>query len=89
MIHKIIEILKTRQYSFSELMKELQIQNKKVLLNYLRKVERVCKEKGWKLIIYPARCKKCGYKFKDNLRNPTKCPKCKSEWIEETKLRIE
>ncbi|RLG84261.1 MAG: transcriptional regulator [Thermoprotei archaeon] len=36
------------------------------------------------IVMQPPRCRKCGYIFRDlrKPRKPSKCPKCKSEWIE-------
>jgi predicted Zn-ribbon and HTH transcriptional regulator len=35
------------------------------------------------LLMEPPVCKKCGYVFKDldKPKKPSKCPRCKSEWI--------
>lgn len=35
------------------------------------------------LLMEPPYCRKCGYVFKDinKPRKPSKCPRCKSEWI--------
>jgi len=35
------------------------------------------------LVMEPPRCRKCGYVFKDldKPKKPSKCPRCKSEWI--------
>ncbi len=89
MIERIIELLKEKYYSVSELSKELQIENKKVIIEYLRKIERIAKRKGWKFEIAPARCKKCGYVFKKEIKIPSRCPKCKSYWIDEPKFYLE
>jgi len=44
-----------------------------------------------KLKIIPAVCKKCGFVFKERtkLRAPSKCPRCRSEWISEPLFKIE
>jgi predicted Zn-ribbon and HTH transcriptional regulator len=36
------------------------------------------------LLMLPPRCRKCGYVFKglEKPKKPSRCPKCKSEWIE-------
>ncbi|RLG79778.1 MAG: transcriptional regulator [Thermoprotei archaeon] len=49
------------------------------------------KSKGkLQLVMIPPVCKKCGYVFKhlDKPRRPSKCPRCKSERIEEPKFKI-
>lgn len=44
-----------------------------------------------KLKMVPPYCKKCGFVFKERnrIKTPSKCPKCKSEWIEAPLFRIE
>lgn len=43
-----------------------------------------------KFRIIPAYCKKCNYIFKERakIKTPSKCPKCRSEWIEREKFKI-
>ncbi|MEM0371770.1 MAG: transcriptional regulator [Ignisphaera sp.] len=42
------------------------------------------------LLMLPARCRKCGYVFSelDRPRKPSRCPRCRSEWIEPPKFVI-
>ncbi|ADV65164.1 transcriptional regulator [Desulfurococcus mucosus] len=42
------------------------------------------------LLMEPPRCRKCGYVFKDlgRPRKPSRCPRCKSEWIEPPRFII-
>lgn len=84
MINKIIELLKLKQYSFSELLNELKEYeiSRKDLIEYLRKIARISKSKNWKLFYKPSACKKCGFVSSD-FKPISKCPKCKSEWLEE------
>ena len=84
MINKIIEILKSRKVSFSELLFELKEYNikRKDLINYLEKIAKISKSKDWKLYYKPSVCKKCGY-VANSIKPISKCPKCKSEWLEE------
>lgn len=89
MIEKIIDLLKIREYSFSELLYTLEIKNWKNLVKYLEKIKIISKRKKWKLVIKPAYCKKCGYVFESEIKIPSKCPRCKSEWIEEPRFKIE
>ena len=43
------------------------------------------------LRMYPARCLNCDFAFTDRakVKAPTKCPKCKSEWIQAPLFFIE
>ncbi|MEM0480697.1 MAG: transcriptional regulator [Candidatus Aenigmatarchaeota archaeon] len=85
MINKIIELLKSKEYSFSEILNELKKEfeiSRKDLINYLRKIAKISKNKNWKLYYRPSVCKKCNFIAKD-FKPISKCPKCKSEWLEE------
>lgn len=44
-----------------------------------------------KLKMQPSFCKKCGFIFKERskIKAPSKCPKCKSEWIQAPLFSIE
>ncbi len=88
MIEKIIDLISKKPYSVSELSRELQIENRRVIIEYLRKIEKIAKRKGWKFEIIPARCNKCGYTFKKEIKVPSQCPRCKSNWISEPKFYI-
>ena len=46
-------------------------------------IARSVKRKGKQVIVSPARCGKCQFMFKKikSSKAPTKCPKCRSEWI--------
>ncbi|WP_456329285.1 transcriptional regulator [Archaeoglobus sp.] len=64
----------------------LEPSREKEVYSALVKVSRVLKRKGKKLVMQPPRCKKCGFEF--DKPNPTKCPRCKSQWIEEARFFI-
>ena len=85
MIERLIDILKERPYTLEELSKIFQ-KDKKVILKYIEEIEKIAKRKGFKLKIQKAYCRKCGFVFKDY--DPSKCPKCGSEWIEKAKFYI-
>ncbi len=42
------------------------------------------------LLMEPPRCRKCGYVFKDldSPRKPSRCPKCRSEWISSPRFLV-
>ena len=44
-----------------------------------------------KLKINPAYCRKCNFVFKERskISKPSKCPRCKSEWIEAQMFSIQ
>lgn len=60
----------------------------KEILEDIKHVKLSIKPKQLKMV--PAYCKKCGFVFKERsrIKTPTKCPKCRGEWIEKEKLFI-
>lgn len=61
----------------------------KEILEDLEHIKLSIKPKQLKMV--PAHCKSCGFVFKERsrIKTPTKCPKCRGEWIEREKLYIE
>lgn len=57
----------------------------------LEHVAKTLKRRGLKLVVVPARCRQCGYEFRDRerLKKPSKCPRCRSERIDPPKFYIE
>ncbi|ASI99750.1 transcriptional regulator [Thermococcus celer] len=89
---RIIKLLEERDYSPAELSMALGLRGrgaKKVILEDLRAIQRTLKREGKVLLIKPAECRKCGFVFKPEIKIPTRCPRCKSEWIEEPRFKIE
>lgn len=64
--------------------------NLKEILEHLEHIKRIIKKEKKELIMYPAGCKTCGFIFKERskIKSPSKCPSCKSEFIEKAKLHI-
>ncbi|ABL87656.1 conserved hypothetical protein [Pyrobaculum islandicum DSM 4184] len=60
------------------------------LYEELEHVRRTLKRMGYRLVIVPATCKKCGYQFTDRekLKKPSRCPRCKSERIEPPRFYV-
>ncbi|RLF85655.1 transcriptional regulator [Thermococci archaeon] len=89
---KIIKLLEKRDHSVSELAMLLEMRGKgsrKVILEDLRIIAGIVRREGKVLLIQPAQCKKCGFVFKPEIKIPGRCPKCRSEWIEEPRFKIE
>lgn len=43
-----------------------------------------------KLIVTPARCRKCGFEFSpEKLTKPSKCPQCRGGWIKDPLVEIQ
>lgn len=85
---EIIEILGKGEKSAQELANHFKIELFEILqdLNHIRYSVR-----PKKLAINPAECKKCGFRFEERskVKKPSRCPRCKSEWILAARFRIE
>ncbi|ASJ17390.1 transcriptional regulator [Thermococcus chitonophagus] len=89
---KIIELLLERDYSVSELARILGLRgkgSKKAIIEDLKVIAKIAKREGMILLIKPAQCRKCGFTFKPEINIPSRCPRCKSEWIEEPRFKLE
>ncbi|MFW9800913.1 MAG: transcriptional regulator [Candidatus Thorarchaeota archaeon] len=88
--------MSTRRETISELLEEaenpmtaqeicnmLGIKNRALVYEDIEHISLSVKNRGKQLIIQPASCGKCGYVFKDRrkIKRPSKCPKCRSQWI--------
>jgi predicted Zn-ribbon and HTH transcriptional regulator len=87
---KIKRILQDGRFTdLDELIMELEIYDKKVLINDLQHIERSLKRSHQKLIINPAQCQKCSFIFdKKRIKYPSKCPKCKGQRILSPQFKI-
>ena len=84
-----LEALLEEPQPFEELKRILSLSPKQ-LEDELRHVERSAKNQGKKLKIEPPECRECGFVFKERKRlsPPNRCPKCKSEWIEDPRFEL-
>lgn len=59
----------------------------------LRHVERSARGRGERLVVEPARCLACDFRFRDrearHLHAPGRCPRCRSERIADPSFRLE
>lgn len=88
---KIIKLLEERDYSVSELAMLLDMRGRgssKIIVEDLRAISKTLKHEGKVLLIQPAQCRSCGFIFKPEIKVPSKCPKCRSSWIEEPRFKI-
>ena len=88
---RIVEILRREEMSFEELRRELDVPGR-LLEDDLRHVEKSLRRGSERLRVDPARCRACGFVFKDrvsrHLHAPSRCPSCRSERISEPRFRI-
>ncbi|TNF97991.1 MAG: transcriptional regulator [Gammaproteobacteria bacterium] len=55
----------------------------------LHHLQKSLKHSEYRLLIHPAICRKCGFKFKkDKIHKPGKCPLCHKTWIKEPLLEV-
>ncbi len=78
---EIRQILHENKQSAQQLANNFQVTLKEILED-LKHIEKSIKPK--KLRIDPAHCKSCNFVFRDRSKvsKPSKCPRCRSEWIE-------
>jgi predicted Zn-ribbon and HTH transcriptional regulator len=89
---QIVDLLGQAAYGFEGLRAELRL-SVRVLEDDLRHVERSLHRGHQRLVVTPAACRECGYLFKGRApkryHTPSRCPQCKSEKIDDARLRVE
>ncbi len=85
---QIIEILQQNKQTAQQLANYFQCELKEIIED-LQHIEKSIRPK--KLRIEPAYCRSCDFVFKERgkISKPSKCPRCKSEWIESQMFWIE
>ena len=85
---QIIEILEQQKQTAQQLANYFETTLKEILED-LEHIEKTIKPRKLKEI--PAHCKSCNFVFKERSKvsKPSKCPKCRSEWIEAQMFWIE
>jgi len=82
---RIAELIENRDMSPSEIARFLDLPVKSVLED----LQHIALSKKYgEMLILPARCRKCGYEFRAEIKIPKKCPKCKSTWIDEPRFML-
>ncbi|HEB78246.1 MAG TPA: transcriptional regulator [Methylothermaceae bacterium] len=85
---ELIQWLCRRPFTVSELAQLFQCRPRDIEAD-LHHLQRTLRRQGRRLHIDPARCRHCGFLFRDKLRKPGKCPRCRRTWIEEPRVWIE
>jgi len=93
---KIIKVLQESNQPLNkeEILEILNIDIKKRgdirVYEHLRHIAKTISKGQKQLIMIPPRCKNCGYIFRQvrKIKEPSRCPKCKSERIEPPKFKI-
>lgn len=57
---------------------------------HLQHLARSLTHKGHELVVLPARCLGCAFRFEDRkrMRRPSRCPRCRSERIEPPRFSV-
>lgn len=81
---RMLSLLEEGTRSARELSSLLRVPEKEVR-RHLPHVEKTLRQKGRRLIVEPAGCRKCGFVFRKRERftKPSRCPVCRSESVEE------
>lgn len=84
----LINMLLDNPLSLAEIARQLDVSPRDVE-DDLHHLYKSMKRLGYRLVIYPAECRKCGFKFKkDKLHKPGKCPHCHETWIQEPLIEV-
>ena len=85
----LIALLTIEPRSVSSLARELRLGRSDVEAD-LRHAFRSARAAGHRIVVEPARCRKCGFTFgEEKLAKPGKCPQCRGTRLYEAQVRIE
>lgn len=85
----LLNILTAQPRSVSSIARELGLARGDVE-DDLRHLIRSARAAGHRVIVEPARCRRCGFTFtEDKLSKPGKCPACRGTWLYEPQISIE
>lgn len=55
----------------------------------VKHLRKTLKQSAYRLDVTPAECRKCSFVFStEKLSKPSKCPQCRSTWLEESVIQI-
>ncbi|MBU7044250.1 MAG: transcriptional regulator [Theionarchaea archaeon] len=84
----IIDILKEEEMTSEQLAYLFQTRKKSILFD-LTHIKKSLQSKNEYLAMKMPRCNTCGYEFNlKTVKEPSKCPKCKSTWIEPPSYKV-
>ncbi|MGE5244603.1 MAG: transcriptional regulator [Betaproteobacteria bacterium] len=86
---QLLDLLSDQPRSVSSIARELGLTRGDVAAD-LQHLIRSARAAGHRVIVEPARCRKCGFAFDQaTVTKPGKCPACRGTWIFEPQVRIE
>jgi len=84
----LIPLLSNNPMTVSQIARQVS-EHPKTIASDLQHLLRSLKHTDFRAQITPATCRKCGFEFgNDKLAKPSKCPKCKNNWISEPRIEI-
>jgi predicted Zn-ribbon and HTH transcriptional regulator len=82
---RIAELLERTDHPITaeEICEKLDIERRSIVYEDIDHIAKSVKQEDKELLVRPAICGKCQFVFKvkKTSKGPSKCPKCKSEWI--------
>ncbi len=85
---RLIELLSERPQSVRSIAEHMQVPIQEVLCD-IEHLSKTLKRTELRLLVEPAQCRKCGFTFRPHkLAKPGKCPRCRSNWIQDPVLRV-
>jgi predicted Zn-ribbon and HTH transcriptional regulator len=85
----LLELLQQQTATVHELALMLDVHPREIQ-DDLEHLVRSLKRSGQRLVVEPARCRKCGFEFsRDKLGKPGRCPRCRETWIAEPRFHVE
>jgi hypothetical protein len=84
----LIDLLLENPMSLAEIARSLDIPVKDVEDDF-HHLQKSLKYSEYRLVVHPAICRKCGFRFKEEkIHKPGKCPRCHETWIKEPLLEV-
>ncbi|MHA1907994.1 MAG: transcriptional regulator [Candidatus Thorarchaeota archaeon] len=82
---KIAEMLERTEYPLTaeDICRELDIKDRSIVYEDITHISKSIKNESKELLVQPARCGNCDFifKVKGSAKRPSKCPKCRGQWI--------
>jgi predicted Zn-ribbon and HTH transcriptional regulator len=84
----LIDLLQDNPMSLADIAQLMESTHKEVE-DDLMHLQKSLKHSDYRLIIHPATCRKCGFRFKKSkMHKPGKCPQCHETWIKDPLLEV-
>ena len=86
---RLARLLNKECLTVRELSQQLSLSERQVT-DHLTHIDRSLKNRTGRIIIIPARCRSCGFVFKDRQRftRPGRCPRCRRSHIQAARFQI-